>query len=313
MSHMSTGLGSFHPGRSQDSLLEAPRTAPRVLTGGEEETTSGVAEGLAWPQGGGTSVLQASGLPLPVIMTPTSPETRICSQVRTRRRREARHPALGVRLQGSGKVDCPVGNKEQAGMRISTDDRVSVITCGSAVTTCAPTPTSLQETQKLGQREVVERDQTAPGGRGAAIPSRSDPGKLPLHPGLSFPKPGVHIGSFSWTFRHPRSPWASPRAEGGQLATGRGGTGRRLIKGSEGLGGGRKQENALEGAWRASEDQAPAGLVLAARRGGAWARAGQQRAPGRGPAKPNLRAKSPATRTVPPPLRGHSWVAAVCF
>lgn len=39
---------------------------------------------------------------------------------------------------------------------------------------------------------------------GTAIHSRSDPGKLPLHPGLSFPKRGVRIGSYSWTFRPPK-------------------------------------------------------------------------------------------------------------
>lgn len=81
---------------------------------------------------------------------------------------------------------------------------MSIITRGSAGTPRAPTSASLQQTQRLGQREVAEGDQTAPGLGGAAIHSRSDPGKLPLHPGLSFPKRGVRIGSYSWTFRPPQ-------------------------------------------------------------------------------------------------------------
>lgn len=174
------------------------------------------------------------------------------------------------------------------------------------------TPTSLQENRKLGQWEVVEWDQTAPGagggGRGggfAAIHSRGDPGELPLHPSLSFPKRGVHIGSFSWTFRPPRSPWAPPWVERGQLATGRGGTGRRPTKGERWRGGGREQQSTLEGAWRAFEDQAPAGPVLAAQRGGRlgrsrpatrpWARPRKAQPRGQVPSNTPARVPSPAT------------------
>lgn len=53
------------------------------------------AVGPARPEGGRVSTLQTSGLRFPVLVTPTSPGTRVCSQVGTPRGREAQHPVLG--------------------------------------------------------------------------------------------------------------------------------------------------------------------------------------------------------------------------
>lgn len=93
MLHESAGLGSFHPGGPRTLSWSHPR--PRPESSREVRGHARAAVGPARPEGGRVSTLQTSGLRFPVLVTPTSPGTRVCSQVGTPRGREAQHPVLG--------------------------------------------------------------------------------------------------------------------------------------------------------------------------------------------------------------------------
>lgn len=188
MLHVSGALGP--------STREVPGPSPGATPDraqrphGRRGAHARAAVGPARPEGGRVSTLQTSGLRFPVLVTPTSPGTRVCSQVGTPRGREAQHPVLG-----SQGVCAFSGEREGGSPSVDHYPRLGRDPpCTHISVTFSRPKGSVSRRWRRGTRRLQ-------GLGGAAIHSRSDPGKLPLHPGLSFPKRGVRISSYSWTFR----------------------------------------------------------------------------------------------------------------
>lgn len=79
------GLGSFHPGGPRTLSWSHPRPRPA-----SSREARGPRQGC-----GGPGPARGRARQHPVLVTPRSPGTRVCSQVGTPRGREAQHPVLG--------------------------------------------------------------------------------------------------------------------------------------------------------------------------------------------------------------------------